>query len=443
LHPALANLVRNAGIRVLLLKERWQSGIAFNVVSSRLREDPYPTYTRLRAKDPVHRSALFPGYVATRYADVAFVMKDSRFAADRSKSTAAQKINFDEIGPFMQWLSRSLLSIDPPDHTRLRSLVSKAFTPRAVEAMRPRIEQIVEDLLDVVQERGRMDVIADLAYPLPVIVIAEMLGVPAGDRHLFKRWSDDLAEGLEPILSPNQIERANRSVTELTDYLRAIIKERRGELRDDLLSALISASDEGDRLSEDELFGTCILLLAAGNETTTNLIGNGLLALLRKPDQLETLRRYPSLIESAVEELLRYDSPVQMSDRVATEDIQVGRTHVLKGESVAVVFGAANRDPDQFADPDRLDVTRNPNRHFSFGYGIHFCLGAPLARVEGQIAINAILRRLPNLRLLTDTPRWRPTITLRGLKALPVSFAPGSKPEPAAEAAVAEPLSSR
>jgi pimeloyl-[acyl-carrier protein] synthase len=436
MHPALVKVLRAGGMQYLLLRERLATGASFNPVSARERENPYPSYRRLREKDPVHKSLLLDGgKILTRYADVSAVMKDARFSANRENATG-WGANLAQQGDFATWFSRSMLSLDPPDHTRLRRLVNLAFTPRAVEAMRVRIEQIVEELLDAVQERGRMDIIRDLAYPLPVIVIAEMLGVPAEDRHLFKEWSDALAEALDPLLSDEQLRKADAAVRDLTAYFRVIIKERRRQPREDLLSALAAVPEQHeahDALSEEEMFATCILLLAAGNETTTNLIGNGMLALLRHPEQLRRLRDDPSLIESAVEELLRYDSPVQMSSRVLLQDVEVGGHTIHKGEVAVVIFGAANRDPEQFPDPDRLDLGRPNNRHLSFGYGVHFCLGASLARVEGQVAINALLRRMPEVRLLTGNVEWRPTVTLRGLKTLPVAFTVAAQADAGAE----------
>jgi len=418
-------IVRAAGIQALLLKERLATGVTFNPLSAALRENPYGVYHRLQQKDPVHWSQLVQGWVLSRYDDVSAMMRDPRFSAER-ENNAMVPVD-EEAGPFLRAFSRTMLFRDPPDHTRLRTLVSKAFTPRAIEAMRPRIAQIVEELLDAVQDQGRMDIIGDLAFPLPVIVIAEMLGVPSKDRAKFKRWSDDLGEGLEPLLSDDQLRRANEATLQLTEYFRRIIHQRRLAPRDDLISAMCAAEQNGDALSEEELFSACILLLGAGNETTTNLIGNGMLALLRNPDQLRRLCDDPSRIGGAVEELLRYDSPVQMSGRAALQDVQIGDKTVRKGQFVTVLFGAANRDATQFSEPDRLDIGRAAGRHMAFGYGIHFCLGAPLARVEGQIAIAALLRRMPDVRLSAQRPRWRSTVLLRGLQRLPVIFRPVSK----------------
>ena len=424
-------------IRGLLTKERVKTGVSFNPLSVQLRQDPYPAYARLRSKDPIHRSELIKGWVLTRHADVTSVLRDPRFSADQDKN-GNQQINMDEAGPYYRWFDKTLLAIDPPDHTRLRSLASKAFTPRAIERLRPRIAEIVNELLDRVESKGGMDVIRDLAYPLPVIVIAEMLGVPPEDRDKFKHWSDDIGEGLEPILTPDQLRRANKSVVAAGDYIRGIIRQRRQDPRDDLVSALVAVEEQGDRLSEDELLAMLVLLLAAGNETTTNLIGNGLLALLRNPGELRRLQEDHSLIENGIEELLRYDSPVQMTGRVALEDLEIAGRPIKKGEFCATILGAANRDPAVFPDPDRLDVGRTGLRHVSFGMGVHYCLGAPLARAEGQIAFDILLDRMPHLRL-GGRPEWRPTLLLRGLRTLPVTFtrASDSPAHPAPRDAVA------
>jgi cytochrome P450 len=384
--------------------------------------DPYPFYHRLRAEDPVHRSAT-GAWVLTRYDDVVMVLRDERFGRKGFEPLLAALFGAEAGQP----LVTSMLFRDPPDHTRLRSLVNRAFTPRVVEGLKPRIQEIVDGLLDDVRDRGTMDVIADLAYPLPITVICEMLGVPGSDRYPFREWSLDIARSLDAIggpADPDVLERSNRARRALTAYFRdGLIPERRKDPRPDLLSALIAAEEAGDRLSEGELLATCNLLFVAGHETTVNLIGNGLLALLRHPDQLEMLRKDPSLIEGGVEELLRYDGPVQRTGRIAHTEVEIGGKEIARGEIVVALIGAANRDPAQFPDPDRLDITRGATHHIAFGWGIHFCLGAPLARVEAQIAIDTLLRRLPGLALATSTPEWRDTSVLRGLKALPVAFA--------------------
>lgn len=398
----------------------------YNPFDPEVLADPYPYYHRDRAEDPVRPSDLIPGggvWLLMRYADSESVLRSGRFSADRSQAAFNQQAqNDDHVDPGPLERAQTMLTADPPDHTRLRTLVSKAFSPSAVEVMRPHIQEIVDDLLDEVQGKGCMDLIADLAYPLPVIVIAEMLGIPPGDRDQFKKWSADIAMTLDPIVPPDALARAQQSALELEEYFRGVADERRRNPKSDLVSALIEAEQEGDRLTEDELYATLMLLLIAGNETTTNLIGNGALALLRHPDQLQMLRDDPALIESAVEELLRYDSPVQATGRVALEKMEIGGKNIEKGHMLVTHLGAANRDPEKFPDPDRLDIRRQDNRHLAFGQGPHFCLGAPLARAEGQIAISTLLRRFHRLRLDIEAPEWRPTIILRGLKALPVRF---------------------
>jgi cytochrome P450 len=391
------------------------------------KANPYPTYARLRSEAPVYRVALPDGrgvWLVTRYEDVSAVLKDERFVKDwRNAMTPEQLAQMPPIPEVMKPLSRNMLDTDPPDHERLRSLVQKAFTPRLIERMRPRVQAIADALLDAVQDRGEMDLIDDYAFPLPIIVIAELLGVPAEDRNKFRQWSnaavsgDTTQEYMEKVLLPH--------MQAFTDYLRAMFEEKRENPQDDLISGLVRAEEAGDKLSEDELLGMVFLLLIAGHETTVNLIGNGTLALLQHPDQLQKLREDPSLIKPAIEELLRYDGPVETStERFAREDIDIGGTVIPRGEMVMVVLASADHDPERFTDPDTLDITRADNRHLAFGKGIHFCLGAPLARMEGQIAIDTLLRRMPELRLV-DSPEsltWRPGMILRGLNGLPVEF---------------------
>jgi cytochrome P450 len=384
-----------------------------------MRVDPYPTYARLRASGPVY---IDPpgGWFLARHADVHRVLRDPCFGRDGTG--AAIEAVFGP-GPVQQSFSRWMLFMDPPHHTRLRALAAKAFTPRAVEQVRPQIQRIVDGLLDPLEERGVLDLIADLAYPLPVMVISELLGVPVDDRDRFHDWSAAIAQSLDVLTKrgPDVVARANAAALALTEYFRQLVDARRQQPRDDLLSALVAAEEGGLRLSEEELLATCVLLFFAGHETTVNLIGNGMFALLRHPDQLATLRAEPALIGSAIEELLRYDGPVQRTGRVALADVEIGGSVIRRGERVSVLLGAANRDPDRFAEPDRLDIARGDNHHLAFGGGIHYCLGAPLARVEAQVAIETLLRRLPGLGLRTDTPTWRDNLVLRGLTALPLA----------------------
>jgi hypothetical protein len=365
--------------------------------------------------------------VLTRYEDINAMLRDPRFSADdreakgyaeqRRKMIAAGAMEDREEAP-------SMLRMDPPDHTRLRSLVSKAFTPRAVESLRPRVEGIVNEILDEAAERGELDIVKDLGVPLPIIVIAEMLGIPSEDREHFKRWSDGVARGL----NANTMEdvRINEGAgRELTEYLEPIAKERRANPREDLLSSLLAAEESGEKLSMDEVFSTVILLLVAGNETTTNLIGNGMLALLQHPAEFQRLHENPGLIETAVEELLRWDSPVQATSRIAKEDLEFGGRRMNKGAQVILHLGAANRDPVQFPEPNRLDIGRSENRHLSFSHGIHFCLGAPLARLESQVAIGQLAARFPGMRRKPVELEWADNLILHGIKSLPVRLGAG------------------
>jgi cytochrome P450 len=395
------------------------STVHFNPMDPDFIADPYPMYHRLRSQDPVHQSPL-GFWVLTRYEDVVASLRDPRLAKEAIAAFVAARFGREIPG-----MGLSMLDRDPPDHTRLRSLVSKAFTPRVVETLRPRIQQVVDDLLARVEGTGSMDLIEQFAYPIPVIVICEMLGVPVEDHQQFKSWGLDIARGLDATLLPIDSDVGPRSISArraLSGYFRELIARRRASPRADLLSGLITAEEAGDKLNEEELLATCILLLVAGHETTVNLIGNGTLALLRNPDQLRLLQENPGLIGTAVEELLRYDGPVQRSARIPSEDVTIGGRTIGKGEMVMPFIGAADRDPAQFPDPDRLDIRRADNRHIAFGWGIHFCLGAPLARVEGQIAINTLVQRLPKLALATEAPEHRLSLTLRGLKTLPVAF---------------------
>jgi cytochrome P450 len=397
------------------------SEVVFNPLLPEFHADPYPFYRQLREEDPVHQSPLGI-WVLTRYDDAVMVLRDPRFGREGLAELMEGRLGAGSVRPAN---TRDMLFRDPPDHTRLRALVSRAFTPRVVEAMRPHIQEIVDGLLDGVEGARGMDVIEDLAYPLPVRVICEMLGVPIADQEVFKGWSADIARSLDASILPagsEVITRGQEAGDALREYFRSLIAGRRKQPRPDLLSALIAAEEQGDKLSEPELVATCVLLLIAGHETTVNLIGNGLLALLRHPDQLRALAADPALIQTGVEELLRFDGPVQRTGRMTMADVEIGGKPIPKGSIVAAVIGAANRDPAHFADPDRLDIARRENRHIAFGFGIHFCLGAPLARIEGQVAIGTLLRRMPALKLVSDTPEWRESSVLRGLKTLPVTF---------------------
>jgi cytochrome P450 len=386
--------------------------------------DPYPAYARLLAGEPFfHAPTRF--WVVSRYDDVRQVVHEPRFSRADFRERARSSLG---DGPLSRALGQFLLFRDPPDHTRLRSLVGQAFTRRAVDGLRQQIQATVDDLLDRVQgvqARGSLDLIAGLAYPLPVLVICALLGVPAAERARFRAWSAALAEGLEAASNPNPeaIARGDAAAEEVTAFFREQVAERRAEPREDLLSGLVAARDGADRLGEEELLATCLLLFIAGHETTVNLIGNGTLALLRNPDQLAQLRAEPALIGTAVEELLRFDSPVQRTFRVAEQEVELGGARIARGERVMALLGAANRDPRRFVDPDRLDLRRrDASQHLSFGGGIHYCVGAPLARLEAQLALGTLLRRLPDLRLLEETPAWRPALVFRGLRRLELGF---------------------
>ena len=382
--------------------------------------NPYPLYKRLRTEDPVHWDPFLHAWVVTRYSDVLVVLL--KYSADRTPSPEKlSEMGLSVLNPIAKVMVQQMLFLDAPTHTRLRSLASQAFTPRRVEALRSHIQEITNSLCDAVKDKGRMDVIADLAEPLPCIVTAEMLGVPVEDHRQLKSWSQDFAEMLGNFQhNPDRALRILRTVEEMTAYFRSAMHEQKSHPGGGLVSSLMNAEINGDRLSEEEVIANCIVTMVGGQETTTNLIGNGLLSLLRNPDQLDKLRSNLSLIPSAVEELLRYEAPSQYTARLAPEDAVIGEKKIRKGQAVIAVMGAANRDPERFPDPDRLDITRQDNRHLAFGWAAHFCFGAPLARIEGQIALETTLRRFPTLELEGDPLTWRGNLGLRGLTALPV-----------------------
>lgn len=386
--------------------------------------DPYPFYHRLRAADPMHLTPIGL-YVASRHADIVSILRDKRFGKDfigRMTRRSGPQI-LEE--PVYRSMSHWMLQLDPPDHGRLRGLVVRAFTARRVEDMRPRIQAIVDEIIDRVEPRGAMDIIADFAFRLPVTVICDMLGIPEKEREVFFTSSRDGGRLLDLApLSNAEIAQQNTFNLAMAEYFRRLFDLRRREPGDDLTTKLVQAEQDGDKLTNEELIANVILLFGAGHETTVNLIGNGLLALHRNPDQLRLLQNDPSLIANAIEELLRYDSSVQVTGRTTLEDVDdIGGIPLAKGQSVVCLLGSANRDPAVYADPDRLDITRADVRPLSFGGGIHYCVGAQLARIEGEIAIATLLRRLPNLRLDDpDRPDWRQTFVLRGLNKLPASW---------------------
>ena len=401
--------------------ERLETGIVFNPSDPRLRVDPYPFYARLREKDPFHRCRNADGWVLSRYADVLEVLRDSAFSADernhrRFANMAGRLQRAGLPDPYADDRA-SMLRLDPPTHTRLRGLVAKAFTPRAVERMRPRIEAILKELLESRPASGPMELVTELAAPLPVRVIAEMLGVPPEDHARFRDWSNEAVRALggDSLEDHQAAARANQ---QLDRYFEATIEARRKAPKDDLISALVAAEDGGDRLKRGEMLSTLTLLLIAGNETTTNLIANATLALLRNPEQLELLRRAPEKVPAAIDELLRYDSPVQMTSRVALQDRELRGKHVRRGDQIVLILGSANRDPDVFPDADRLDVTRGDVRHLAFSHGIHFCLGAQLARLEASLALQGLIEHFPSFKLLPQEIPWRTNMILRGPKTL-------------------------
>ena len=397
----------------------------FNPLSPEFIRNPYPHYARMRTTDPMHLTPLGV-YVASRHAEVSLVVRDKRFGkeyAERSVRRYGPKIMEE---PLFRSFGLTMLQQDPPDHTRLRGLVVKAFTARRVEDMRPRIQQVVDETLDRIIPQGRMDLIEDFAFRLPVTIICDMLGIPDEHRELFYTGSRDSGRILEPVpLSPEEIKQGNARSAMSAMYFQQLFELRRKNPGDDLTTQLVQAEEAGDKLTNDELTANIILLFGAGHETTVNLIGNGLLALYRNPDQLALLKARPELITNAIEEFLRYDSSVQLTGRVTLEDIDdLGGKRIPKGESVLCLLGSANHDPAVYPDhPERLDITRPNVRPLSFGGGIHFCLGAQLARLEAEVAISTLLRRLPDLRLDdAENPEWRPTFVLRGLKQLPASW---------------------
>jgi cytochrome P450 len=393
----------------------------FRLLDPDVLADPYPLFHRLRGEDPVHWDPFLYCWVVTRYSDVIRVLRD--FSAQCTPSSEyLTKIGLSALNPVARVMVKQMLFLDPPAHTRIRSLAAAAFTPQRIEGLRSHIRDIVNNLLSEVKPNGRMDVIADLAEPLPSIVTAEMLGLPVADHRKLKLWSQDFAEVLGNFQhNPDRVPRLVKTTEEMTAYFRSAMRKenlpRRG-----LVRSLMDAEIAGDRLTEDEVIANSIITMVGGQETTPNLIGNGVLALLRNPDQLEKLRANLSLIPSAVEELLRYESPSQQTARLAPEDTMLGGKQIRKGQVVRAVMAAANRDPERFPDPDRLDITRRDNRHVAFGHGGHFCFGAPLGRLEGQIAFEEMVRQLPTWSLEPGPLVWRTNLGLRGLMSLRINF---------------------
>ncbi len=389
--------------------------LKFNPRSPTFLANPYPFYDELRQESPIFYESSWKQWFLTRYEDCERLKRHNGLG----HGTYPEAL---ESSPLWQMLRHWFLLKNPPDHTHLRRLVHKTFTPHRVAKIRQTVQTIADNLLDQVVPTGKMDLIADFAKPLPVIVIAEMLGLPTEDHKLFHEWSHDIARSLDLTDDIEVYMKASKATVYLTRYLKKMADIRRANPQDDLLSALVAVEEAGEQLSEDELYATCGLLLVAGYENTTNFIGNGVLALLRHPAELEKLKQNPQFMPSALEELLRYDSPAQMTVRIALEEIRYKGYTFRAGEQVNFVIAAANRDPERFKKPNMLNLTRSDNRHLSFGHGIHYCIGAPLARLEGEIAFATLLHRIPNLALVTNEPTYLDNYLLRGLATLPVTF---------------------
>lgn len=394
----------------------------YHLLDPEVLANPYPLYDRLRTEAPVHWDPYLHAWVVTRYADVITVLH--HFSANRTPTPEQfAAMGLAELAPIAELMTRQMIFMDAPAHTRLRGLASMAFAPARVEVLRSHIRDIVDGLMQPLLRAGRMDVINDLAAPLPAIVTAEMLGVPTSDCDQLRAWSADFAEVLGNF--QHNLDRAAQTlkcVEEMSAYFRSAIRHMKTEPREGLINSFMTAEIAGDRLTEDEIIANCILTMVAGQETTTNLIGNGILSLLRNPDQLQQLREDLTLIPSAVEEMLRYESPSQLTARICHQDTELGGKQIRQGQAVIAVIGAANRDPERFPDPDRLDLLRADNRHVAFGWASHFCFGAALARIEGQLVFEAIASRTKNLTLEPGPIVWRENLGLRGLTSLPVTF---------------------
>ncbi len=409
-------------MKVVSVRESDPSLSLYHLLDPEVLANPYPLFRRLRTEDPVHWDPFIHAWVLTRYTDVVTVLHNF-LAYKPAPPETLTAMGLSSLDPITKVMTKQMLFMDPPAHTRLRNLAAIVFTPYRMELLRLHIKDIVSSLLDKVQSKGRLDVIADLAEPLPATVTAEMLGVPVSDIRQLKAWSADFAEMLGNFQhNPEGVPRVLQSLQGMTDYFHAAIREMRSHPREGLIHSLLTAEVDGDRLTTEEVVANCIITMVGGQETTTNLIGNGLLALLRNPQVLQELRSDLSLIPSAVEELLRYEAPSQYTTRLAPEDFEVAGKTIRKGQATIAIMAAANRDPERFPDPDRIDIRRTDNRHLAFGWAAHFCFGAPLARIEGQLTFEALLRRLPDLALEPGPLVWRHNLGLRGLQALPVTF---------------------
>ena len=399
------------------------SGLSlYHLLDPEVLANPYPLFRELRTKQPVYWDPFLHSWVVTRYADVVTVLRD--FSASRTPTPEhLARIGLGDLAPVARVMVKQMLFLDAPTHTRIRRLASYAFTPQRVAVLRNHIRDVVSGLIDAVAPSGRMDVIADLAGPLPYIVTAEMLGVPVKDAPQLKSWSQDFAEMLGNFQhNPDHVPKVRRSVEEMVTYFGSAIEEIKRRPREGLIHSFLTAEDEGDRFTEEEIIANTIVTMVGGQETTTNLIGNGVLTLLRQPEELAKLRANLSLVPSAVEEMLRYEPPSQHTARLAPEDVELGGRRIAKRQAVIAVMAAGNRDPERFPDPDRFDIERKDNRHLSFGWAAHFCFGAALARIEGQVAFEELLRRLPKWSIDQDPLVWRTNLGLRGLTALHLTF---------------------
>ena len=397
------------------------------LTSAAFNADPYPVYRQMREEAPVYWSDAWGCWMLTRYDDIAWTLQDYQTFTSLGRLTASMDLPeplWERVEPLVRHYSQGLINVDPPDHTRMRKLVHMAFTPRTIRKMQAYIEDIVARLIDEQIESGEMDVIWDFSYPLPVTVIAEMMGIPVEDHAKFKAWSGEIVAFMAtPKPTPEILLNSQDSLLAMQQYFRDIYAKRRRQPEDDLITALVLAELEGDKLTEEEMVSSCVTILIGGHETTTYLIANGLYWLLQHPDQFRRLSEKPELAESATEEFLRYDGPFQRNRRIATRDVTIGDHTIEKGQLIMQLLGAANRDPAQFPDPDALDITRSPNKHLAFGYGPHFCLGAPLARLEAPVAYRSLLGRLRNIRIADDSLEWNNAL-FRGLKSLPIIFEP-------------------
>jgi cytochrome P450 len=399
----------------------------YDLYGPAFRADPHATFARMRDHDPVFCQPGIDGetmiWFLTRHEDVAaMLLDDERFVRDQRLALTEEELAAQPSNPTLELIEENMLNRDGKDHRRLRRLVTKAFTPRVVEQLRPRIQAVADELLDALEARGRMDLSAEYAFPLPITVIAEMLGVASADHGRFKEWSDAM---ITPALADEEMERFFELMGDFVAYLTAFFEERRSSPQDDLVSALIAARDKEDALSEQELFGTVVLLIVAGHETTVGLIGNAVLSLLANPVQLALVRDDPSLLPSAIEEVLRFEGPVERAlNRWAATDVEIGGHTIRRGELVIGILNSADRDGGRFHDPDQLDVCRADTKHLAFGRGSHYCLGAPLARLEAEIALETLFRRLPRLRLAVEPSEleWRPTPGFRRVAKLPVAW---------------------